>query len=713
MATEKTLLWYSPFGPHSDIGAFSRPILHALARNLCAPFAGLELVIEPNGPTYRPHVPFRFIDDRPPPADALCLFNVGNDKNNHRRINELAMRHAGIVVLHDVVLHDFMVWHHLQSRQDRVSYAAEVAQDGGPDLARAVLQEFCPAPDRPPGRIWEREPVRSLPMLSALLAPARGVVVHSAFAAAMARRYTQAPICQLFLSAEQKRIYSDKDLEQWRARTRGAGPVRITSFGNITRNKRLELICRAFADSALLRSGATLRIVGHARDPLYVEELRDLIAAEKLSEIVELATSVDDRRLARFKDETDIFVLLRQPNIEGASGSLLEALNTGRPVIAMTSGCFGELPQDAFAAIAPDDDGTQLRATLEALASDPERRIAIGAAGHAHQQTRSADLYARTLLDFTRDLAGTAASAQAEPRDATLERLVATQSVDLVADVLCGGKLRCPPGSRIAAAVQALLEPCALADRILLARALDRLLDHLLSGAPLALSQASLSRLAEVILQFGPTAFVELFWSLMSGTSAATPEQAVLGFSSTGPAEWPAGLPRRTRPGDMLPWMVLAPGERLETTSANAWSAQFLTSWHRPEATGTWTNGRFAIFPVARPPGPRDRRYRLSVGINNVSGRLQDETVASVEGQIVPARIRREDRLRIAEIPLSQDAKGEGWLVILDIGEAARPSERGGRDGRLLGAKICWVELEPLPSERVGARRSSQAGAKA
>ncbi len=217
--------------------------------------------------------------------------------------------------------------------------------------------------------------MRSLPMLSALLAPARGVVVHSAFAAAMARRYTQAPICQLFLSAEQKRIYSDKDLEQWRARTRGAGPVRITSFGNITRNKRLELTCRAFADSALLRSSATLRIVGHARDPLYVEELRDLIAAEKLSEIVELATSVDDRRLARFKDETDIFVLLRQPNIEGASGSLLEALNTGRPVIAMTSGSFAELPQDAFAAIAPDDDGTQLRAMLEALASDPERRI--------------------------------------------------------------------------------------------------------------------------------------------------------------------------------------------------------------------------------------------------------------------------------------------------------------------------------------------------
>ncbi len=706
MATEKTLLWYSPFGPHSDIGAFSRPILHALERNLRAPFTGLELVIEPNGPTYRPNVPFRFIEDGSPPADALCLFNIGNDKNNHRRINELAMRHAGVAVLHDVVLHDCMVWYHLQYRQDRVSYAAEVARDGGPDLARAVLQEFLPAPDRPPGRIWEREPLRSLPMLSAVLAPARGVVVHSAFAAAVARRHTTAPVCTLFLSAEQKRVYSDKDLEQWRDRTRTANPVRLTSFGNITRNKRLELICRAFADSPLLRTTATLRIVGHPRDPAYVEELRELIATEDLAAHVELAVSVDDRRLARFKDETDIFVLLRQPNIEGASGSLVEALNTGRPVVGMRSGCFAELPSRALASIAPEDDGSQLRATLEALASDPERRIAIGASGHAHQQSRTADLYARTLLDFTRDLPGAAPAGLAEPRDATLKRLVATQSVDVVADILCCGKLRCPPGSPVTQAVAAVLEPSDLPDRILLARALDRLLDHLLTGAPLALSQSSLARLAEIILQFGPTAFVDLFWPLMAGGAMATPEQAILGFRGTGPAEWPASLPPRIRTGDTLPWMVLAPGERLETTSASAWSAQFLTSWHRPEATGTWTNGRFAIFPIARPPGPPERRYRLAVGINNVSGRLQDETIASVEGQTGSVSIRREDRLRIAEIPLAADAAGDGWLVILDIGDASRPSERGGRDARLLGAKICWVSLEALPPDHAGAARA-------
>lgn len=701
MSTDKHLLWFSPFGPNSDIGAFSRPIVHTLEQNLVSPFASLELVIEPNGPTYRPPVPFRWIDDLPALDQSLCVFNVGNDKNNHRRINELAMRHAGLVVLHDVVLHDYMVWYHLQGTQDRLSYAAEIAQEGGPELARAVVKEFLPALDRPPGRVWEREPLKSLPMLSAVLAHARGVVVHSAFAASVARHYTQAPICELFLSADQKRIYSDKDREQWQARTRSAGRVMITSFGNITRNKRIDLICRAFAESPLLRARAGLCIIGHPRDLLHVEELRSLIEVEQLSEVVELALAVDDGRLAFFKDEADIFVLLRQPNIEGASGSLVEALNTGKPVVTMRSGSFAELPDNACAAVSPTDDGTELRAILEALVADPERRIAIGTAGHAHQQTCTADRYARSLLDFTRDLRTASAASLIAPQEGTIERLVASQPAALVADLVCGAKLRCPPGSRIANAFAALLEESPTAERLLLTRALIRLLDHGLTGGPLALSRASLARIAEVVLQFGPTAFVDYFWPLIEASDPGLQrDAAILGFNSHGPARWPDGLPPRLHRDPIVEWMSVPLEGRVETTSTNAWSAQFLSSWHRPEASGTWTHGNYAVLPIACPAELDGRGGRLSVAINNVVGHLREDTIASVEGRIVPVPVRREEPLRIAQITLPPGTAEGGWLVILDVGEAARPSDRGtSRDTRLLGAKISWVSLETAPVE--------------
>ncbi len=696
MATDKHLLWFSPFGPNSDIGAFSRPILHALERNLAPPFTDLQLVIEPNGPTYRPHVPFRWIDDLPRLDEALCIFNVGNDKNSHRRINEMAMQHAGLVVLHDVVLHDYMVWYYLQHTQDRVSYAAEVALEGGADAARALIADFLPAANRPPGRVWEKEPLRSLPMLSAVLSQARGVVVHSRFAATVARRYTQAPICELFLSADQKRIYSDKDREQWQARTLTTERVMITSFGNVSRNKRLDLICRAFAKSPLLRARATLRIVGHPRDLGYIEELRGFIDSENLGNVVELALAVDDRRLARFKDETDIFVLLRQPNIEGASGSLVEALNTGRPAVVMDSGSFSELPRGSCGTIAPHDDGTELQAVLEALVSDPQRRIALGAAGHAHQQTRTADAYACTLLDFTRDLGGAPLVPRGDAREGALARLVAGQPAAFAAELICSSTLRCPPGSRIAQALKAVLEPCSLPERLVLARAFGGLLDHLLTAAPLAISQRSVASLAEVVLQFGPTAFVDLFWPhLAASDPALTRDAAILGFRSNGPAQWPATLPPRATPLNALEWMQLIPASRFETTSAQPWSAQLLSSWHRPEASGTWTNGRYAVLPVACPPKPAKQGYTLSIAINNLSGALRDETTASVNGSVMPARVIKDGKLRIVEVPLPPKPTGGGWLVIVDIGEAVRPSDRNAsRDARLLGAKICWISLD-------------------
>ncbi len=701
MTTDKQLLWFSPFGPNSDIGAFSRPILNALESNLAPPFTRLELVIEPNGPTYRPHVPFRWIDDLPRLDDALCVFNIGNDKNNHRRINELAMRHSGLVVLHDVVLHDYMVWYYLQHTRDRVSYAAEVALEGGPEMARALIQDFLPIANRPPGRAWEKEPLRSLPMLSTLLHHARGVVVHSHFAAQIARRYTQAPICELFLSADQKRVYSDKDREQWQARTLAAERVMITSFGNVSRNKRIDLICQAFAGSPMLRSRAALRIVGHPRDPGYIEELRSFIDSEQLSGVVELALAVDERRLARLKDETDIFVLLRQPNIEGASGSLVEALNTGRPVVVMNAGSFCELPADACAKISPHDDGEELRLLLEQLVGDPRQRIGLGAAGHAHQQKRTAQLYARSLLDFACDLADMRPGTLADAREQTLSRLVASQTPADVADLVCSSQLRCPPGSRIARAFQTALEACTPSDRLILTRALCNLLDHLHANAPLSISQRSLTALAEVVLQFGPTAFVELFWPTLAASNPGLSRAgAVLGFSGTGPAHWPATLPPRRPSAEAMEWMPIPPGSQFEITNAQPWSAQFLASWHRPEASGTWTNGRYAIFPIACPENATAPGYTLSIAINNLSGQLRDETTAAVEGQTISVPVRKEGKLRIVEIPLSPSPDQGGWLVILDIGDATRPSDRNASgDKRLLGAKICWLSLDPVSIE--------------
>lgn len=696
IAKGRSLLWLSPFGPNSDIGAFSRAVLHSLERRLAAPFSNLELVIEPNGASYRPHVPFRWIEGLSPAPDALCVFNIGNDKNNHQQIGRLAMAHSGLVVLHDVVLHDFMVWHYLQHAQDRCSYAAELALEGGLDLARLAMAEFLPRKDRPPGRAWEREPLRSRPMLSSLLGHARGVVVHSRFAAGIARRYTKAPILPLFLPSDQKRLYSQGNIAKWQERTRTAAPLTVTSFGNLSRNKCMESIIRAFAGSDRLRRGARLRIAGYPRDNGYVDELRALACELGLSGQVELHPAVDERKLARIKDETDVFVLLRRPNIEGASGALTEALNTGRPVVVMASGAFDELPDAVCRKISPLDDGTELARVLEELVADPAQRIALGAAGHAHQQRFNADGYAAAFLDFARDVADTPPRRAPGGPLGALARLAGTEPPRVIAEIICRSELRRPAGSRIEAAFGASLERGDVSERLVLLRSFLDLVQYLDGRRAVPPSHRSLAALAEVVLAFGPTAFVELLWpSLVAANPGLTRADAILGFRLDGPAIWPDDLPRPNKAALGTDLLALRPGEDLATTDREpGWSGQFAAGWHRPEATGTWTNGRHVVLPIARPAGTVGPS-RLSVAMNNFGGRPCDEPIASVDGEAVPVTIRRQDRLRIAEILLPDPLDPRGWLVVLDVGDARRPSEeRESRDARLLGAKIAWLRLE-------------------
>ena len=63
-----------------------------------------------------------------------------------------------------------------------------------------------------------------------------------------------------------------------------------------------------------------------------------------LKEIVRFETGVSDARLVELAGDADLFINLRKPNTEGSSASLVEQLDTGRPVVVLDSGCYGEVP---------------------------------------------------------------------------------------------------------------------------------------------------------------------------------------------------------------------------------------------------------------------------------------------------------------------------------------------------------------------------------
>ncbi|MGH9666515.1 MAG: hypothetical protein ACRD9L_18975, partial [Bryobacteraceae bacterium] len=116
-------------------------------------------------------------------AEAL-LYHLGNNRL-HGEIYETALRHPGVVVLHDAVLHHFLLGHLEQPR-----YVEEFAYNYGDwtrDLGQTLWRDRARSAVDP--RYFE------YPMLRRAAERARAVVVHNPAAAAIAARH--APLVRI------------------------------------------------------------------------------------------------------------------------------------------------------------------------------------------------------------------------------------------------------------------------------------------------------------------------------------------------------------------------------------------------------------------------------------------------------------------------------------------------------------------------------------
>jgi glycosyltransferase involved in cell wall biosynthesis len=395
------LAWVTPFGPRSDVGAFSRNILAAARRDHAARVAVIP-VIQPNGPAYFAEGPALTLDHC---FDAAVLeafdhpvYNLGNNAENHGRITRLALARPGVVVLHDVVMHPTLAFEAFETARDASAYAALLAAEHGVAGLDAVAGSGVLArPPRPAFLPWESAHAAALPLIGPFVASAAAVVVHSAFAAARIRPLTTAPVLALGIPHDQKPSLSDTELAAWAEATRRAGRPLAVAFGHIARAKCLDLVLRAVA---LAPPSLRLLIAGRPVEPGLPGELESLAAQLGLAGRVTFETDVTVARLQAIKREADIFVNMRHPNTESASGSLSEMLDAGKPVVLHPAGAYAEVPEAAAVRIASVSDPAELAAALAALAADPERRIALGAAGRAEARRWSGRGYVARLLEF-------------------------------------------------------------------------------------------------------------------------------------------------------------------------------------------------------------------------------------------------------------------------------------------------------------------------
>ncbi len=275
------------------------------------------------------------IIQEPPPAfdgsgfDAV-LYQVGNNPH-HAFVYELAVRHPGIVVLHEANLHHLIADLTI-NRGDWDAYVAEAEFNGGAG-ARAYAERV---------RALEAGPdYVGLPMLRRILERSRALIVHSRAVEEAARTAGfRGPVARIPHGAW------IPEADRWSFRDRlgldAAAPL-VGVFGFLKPYKRIPESLRAFRRLLRIEPRAKMILVGEPHPDFPVRSLINSLGLGANVCVLGYAAIED---FVGYMAACDIVLNLRYPTVGETSGSLLRAFGLGKPVLVSDVGAFRDLPGD-------------------------------------------------------------------------------------------------------------------------------------------------------------------------------------------------------------------------------------------------------------------------------------------------------------------------------------------------------------------------------
>lgn len=382
------LHWFTPLPPASSDIAMS------VARLLPALQARAEVVLWTDAPNVdralrrrvevRQYKPGRIRWRELNYADHT-LYNVGNDGRFHASILDVAARHPGVVILHDLNVHELAL-HVLKLGPvwaERYLELMERHEPTGLDDARALVERRATVAELAARHALTRWPLEG----------AHGVVVHNGPLFRTLCPQIDPPVLDVplpYLPAAQL-------LPPVRREGRpGTLELVICGFLN-SPNRRLEEVLRALA--AFPRSGALLlHIAGHVKDE---KALRAHIASLGLRDRVRLHGFMSEADLTALLNRVDMAVNLRNPTRGEASGSQLRFWNHSLPTLVTRTGWYGDQPATTVLHVDPVDEQADLHAHWNRALDDYASLAAVGLAGRERlERVHAAEVFAQALVDF-------------------------------------------------------------------------------------------------------------------------------------------------------------------------------------------------------------------------------------------------------------------------------------------------------------------------
>jgi hypothetical protein len=262
----------------------------------------------------------------------------------------MLLRYPGVVVLHDVFIHQFLA-HKTVGQGNYAAYTREMGFARGIEgvhVANAIRAGY------------DSHPLFAWPLSDRLVRSSLGMIVHSHYAAALIE--AQRPRCPIEVIPAPIMARDGRSLRQELGLPDDT--VIFASLGQVTQNKQAEL-------------GGAVRNIG------YVETLGEFVD---------------------WIHTADVLINLRYPTAGETSATALRGLAAGQPLIVFDHGWYSELP-DTVALKIPAMDDTALLKGLHSLAASPALRRQMGQAAAVYaRQTHHPARVAEQYINFLRRL---------------------------------------------------------------------------------------------------------------------------------------------------------------------------------------------------------------------------------------------------------------------------------------------------------------------
>ena len=318
----------------------------------------------------------------------INFYNLGNNHIFHASIWQVSRQHSGIVILHDLRMHNFFDSLYRAQWRDTNGYLDQIKLHYGEEGLDAAT-EFVK------GRLSIDFMTEHYPLTPLALENSLGVVVHTDEAFEQLQCSKQWPV---MFTPLPRSIPPSRNGDE-RAGTHSP-PYRLIIFGYIGRNRRLNAVLEALSGMPE-RDCFRLDIFGEIAD---ARALRRRIRQLELGKLVQLHGYAPEDELNRALENSHLAINLRYPTMGEASGSQLRIWYHALPSLVTDVGWYSSLSSDTVAHVRHEHEIADIQKHLKAFLTEPDRFAKMGEEGlRTLERIHNPEDYVHNILELARD----------------------------------------------------------------------------------------------------------------------------------------------------------------------------------------------------------------------------------------------------------------------------------------------------------------------